>query len=129
MDKIPLGLFVLAVFFTEVTFAQVLGWGQVLPALTEEDIEIISKTGRVEMVGKSEGSVLKWTNPRSGAFGTVTLRRRFFFNEQECRELLHSIEVKGNEPWYYLSEICLTDGTWKLLEPPRQVRKPVTKSK
>ncbi len=128
MHNISRGLIVLALFLIGVTFAQVFGWRNVLPMLTEEDIEIIGKTGRGEMDGKSEGSVLEWVNPKSGASGTVTLRRRFSFNEHECRELLHFIKARGNEPWHFLTKICLEDGNWKMLEPPRHTRKPVKES-
>ena len=129
MRRILLGLVVLAIILNGIAFARVFGWKTALPALTEEDIAIISKTARVDMNDKPEGSALDWNNPKSGASGTVTLKKRFTFKGHECRELLHSIEVKGQEGWHYLSKICRIDNTWKFLEAPKPVRKPAKKSK
>jgi surface antigen len=81
------------------------------------------------MNDKAEGSALDWNNPKSGTSGTVTLKKRFTLKGHECREFLHSIEVKGQEGWRYLSKICLIDDTWKFLEAPKLVRKPAKEIK
>lgn len=126
--RILLGFVVLTLFLNEAAFSRGFGWKNALPALTEKDMAIISKTARDDMNDKPEGSTLDWNNPKSGASGTVTLKKRFSLKEQECRELMHYIRVKGQEGWHYLSKICLVDGTWKYLEMPKLVRKPAKES-
>ena len=123
-----IGLSIVLVLFIEVASAQFLDWNRVFPALTKEDIEIIGQAEVAELDGKPDGSVVDWNNSKSGASGQVTLRKRFFVEGQECRELLHSIKVKGSETWYYLNTICLSDGNWKLLKPPRHVRRPANQT-
>ena len=107
-----------ALFFSpHVATAQ---WGNALPELTTQDIELIKKKARVEMNGKPEGTVLEWDNPKSGNSGSVTLLKRFSAEGRECRALRHVFNVVRAEPFRYKITICLQpDDTWKWRAPPR----------
>lgn len=95
-------------------------WGSVLPPLTDEDIDIIRQTTRVDMTDKPVGTVLPWENPKSGASGNVTLLKRFEMDGRECRTVRHYIEPRRQEPWDHVLTLCLqADGAWKWTEMPR----------
>ena len=96
------------------TEAAIFGLNRAFPALSKQDLKLLTTTAREEMTGKPEGTVLEWKNPRSGAAGTVTLVKRFWKNEQECRNIVHDFNVRGTERWNYKSTIChQADGSWK----------------
>lgn len=101
--------------------AQIVGWDIAMPGLDQTDIEMIQQVARVEMDGKSAGTVLDWSNPQTGASGTVTLVRRGTLRGQECRDLRHHFVVPNQAPWDLESRICRQDdGSWKIVEQRRR---------
>jgi len=109
-----LALVVIGVCFLGDTQAAIFGLNRAFPALSKQDLKLLTSMAREEMTGKPEGTVLEWKNPRSGAAGTVTLVKRYWHNEQECRNIVHDFNVLGTERWNYKSTICRQpDGSWK----------------
>lgn len=101
--------------------SQMIGWDIAMPGLDRTDIEMMQQVARVEMDGKSPGTVLDWSNPASGASGTVTLLRRGTLNGMECRDLRHAFTVPTQAPWELDSRICRQeDGSWKIMEQRRR---------
>ena len=61
-------------------------------------------------VGASES----WSNPQTGASGTVTLIARMEQNDMQCRRLQHVIKVKSQgDPYNFMFDRCLVGGEWK----------------
>ncbi|MEA3413237.1 MAG: RT0821/Lpp0805 family surface protein [Pseudomonadota bacterium] len=109
--------------------AQMVGWDIAMPGLDQTDMEMIQQVARVEMDGKSAGTVLDWSNPQTGASGTVTLVRRGTLRGQECRDLRHHFVVPNQAPWDLESRICRQDdGSWKVVDQRRRAPDPQTSS-
>ena len=61
-------------------------------------------------VGASES----WSNPATGASGTVTLIARMEPNGLTCRRMAHVIKVKSQgDPYNFMFDRCLVGGEWK----------------
>jgi surface antigen len=110
-------LFIASAIPINVCLAQVLGWTNLYPGLSNEDIQILENTARIDMNDKPVGTVLKWNNPNTRAKGAVKLIERSYEKGQECRKIQHSFRVVGSSPWSFISTICRQeDGSWKILE-------------
>jgi len=60
------------------------------------------------------GAHESWSNPATGASGTVTLIARMEPNGLQCRRLQHVIKVASRgDPFVFLFDNCLIDGVWK----------------
>jgi surface antigen len=83
--------------------------------LTPDDYNMMKQAGRVGMDGKPEGTVIPWSNTKSGNAGTVTLLKRTEVKGQECRKILHTISGRNlAEPAKYMVTLCRQpDGSWK----------------
>ena len=94
------------------------GWHDFLPPLSDEDIELIRKTAREEMIGQPVGTVLEWANEKSESQGTVELLDRFTRDDRPCQSLRHSIRVKLHGLYRNTITICQTaDGSdWEFAE-------------
>ena len=109
--------------------AQMIGWDAALPGLDQTDMDMIQHLGRVEMDGKPTGTVLEWSNPRSGAAGTVTLVNQGTLRGMECRDLRQHFVVPNQAPWDLESRICRQDdGGWKIMNQQRRPPDPVPSS-
>lgn len=107
-----------SVISLNVCLAQTLGWKNLYPGLTEEDLQILQYTARVEMNDKPEGTVLKWHNPKTKAKGAVRLIERSYKEGRECRKNQHSFKVIGSSAWSVISTICRQeDGNWMFQQP------------
>ena len=114
MTKYLLSLIIIGACLLGDTQAAIFGLNRAFPALSKQDLKLLTTTAREEMTGKPEGTVLAWKNPKSGAAGTVTLVKRYWNNGQECRNIVHDFNVLGTERWNYKSTICQqSDGSWK----------------
>jgi surface antigen len=114
------GLGTWLLFVTEAG-AQMIGWDVALPGLDQTDIDMIQHVGRVEMDGKPAGTVLEWSNPRSGASGTVTLVNQGTLRGMECRDLRQHFIVPNQAPWELESRICRQDdSSWKIMNQQRR---------
>lgn len=117
MVKKLIYLFFASAIPINVSLAAMLGWTNLYPGLTEEDIHILQNTARVEMNDEPEGTVLKWHNPSTRAKGAVKLIARSYEEGRECRKIQHSFRVVGSSPWSFIHTICVQeDGSWKILE-------------
>ncbi len=88
------------------------GWRDMLPRLTEEDVDIVARTVRQELTGKPEGTVLEWRNDDSGNHGTVELVRRFDGAEGECRVVRHDMRIKLYGNWRKTVTVCRRGDDW-----------------
>ncbi|HEY6336380.1 MAG TPA: RT0821/Lpp0805 family surface protein [Alphaproteobacteria bacterium] len=84
--------------------------------LTQGDLDMMKQAARGGMEGKPDGTVIPWSNAKSGNSGTVTLLKRAEVKGQECRDILHTIKAKNvAEPARYEVTLCRQpDGTWKI---------------
>lgn len=98
------------------------GWRQSLPALEESDIEQIKQVARQEMTSKPVGTVLEWSNDKTGNQGTVHLVDLFDRDERQCRTLAHVIDIRTQGRWRNTVTICQTqNGTdWAFAHPRSQ---------
>jgi surface antigen len=83
----------------------------VLQRLTEADVRLLSDAIDAALVAE-EGSVRSWSNPDTGATGTVTVQRIVERAGQPCRRLRvrTSVQAISSQGVY---EICrLPDGGW-----------------
>lgn len=83
--------------------------------LKQSDLEMIQHAARQGLDGKDVGTVVEWSNPKTGNKGTVTLLRSFEYDGHQCREVQHLVDPKGGSfIQRYVNTICKqTDGTWK----------------
>lgn len=103
-----------------ICLAQIVGWTNLYPGLSEEDIQILQNTARIDMNDQPEGTVLKWDNPNTRAKGAVKLIERSYEEGRECRKIQHSFRVVGSSPWSFINTICRQeDESWKIREPER----------
>jgi hypothetical protein len=97
------------------------GWREMLPPLTDKDIDLAARTAREDMTARVVGTRLKWHNADSGNRGSVELLDRFERDQHECRTVRHDIEVKDSGPWAQTLTICRqADGEWQAAPPRRQ---------
>lgn len=102
------------------SFAQA-GWREMLPPLTDEDIDLATRMARENMTTRAVGTRLEWHNADSGNRGSVELVDRFQRDQRECRTLRHDINVKGSGVWSQTATICQqADGGWRAAAPRQQ---------
>ena len=65
--------------------------------LTKEDIAMINQAARQALDGEAVGTVVEWSNDKSGNAGSVTLLRNFEHEGRECREVQHLIDPKDSQ--------------------------------
>ena len=96
-------------------------WRYLFPrgfALTEDDLraqrDAVQRLLRAAPppVGRSE----EWSNPRSGAHGTVTLLGTSELRSMPCRRIrFHVVTPRAIEPYDLAFTICrVADGSWKV---------------
>lgn len=115
-----LGLFLLGSPYQ--TRAEFAGFMEIGPTLTKQDIKLAENAAREEMEGKPPGTVLSWTNPKSGNSGTVRLIRNRIWKNNKCRQVVHVFDIKNKEKqrWEFL--VCLMkDNSWKWAVPPKRL--------
>jgi surface antigen len=62
------------------------------------------------------GAVERWSNPKTGNSGTVTLVRVFERNGMPCREIVHHLKLaREGEQTYHFNRCRVANGEWKLL--------------
>ena len=82
--------------------------------VTTADIDLAKAAGREQMDGAPVGTVNRWENPSTGAYGTVELVRIYERDGLPCRELYHVFYTETRGTNDFSSSICLfTDGSWK----------------
>ena len=88
----------------------------VLPPVTKGDLELMQQKAQVEMADKPAGTVLKWSNEKSGNSGAVVLIQSSEIDGLPCREILHIIKLKADSfARRYALTICNTaEGEWKM---------------
>jgi surface antigen len=63
------------------------------------------------------GRIQAWSNPRSGARGTVTMLQANRQRGLPCRRLRYAVEVQSAQPMELTFTLCRTpEGAWKALD-------------
>jgi surface antigen len=87
--------------------------------ITPEDLQLIESASLklYKTDSPKVGAAERWSNPKSGNAGTVTLTQIFEKDGMPCRKLRHRITPKGEkEPATYIFNRCrVKGGDWKLL--------------
>lgn len=99
-------------------------WSDALPMVDSADISMMKNAARVRMTDEPIGSVLEWSNKKSGSKGTVKLLDRFQRNGKECRTNRHVVTTRSEPTKQFVITICqAVDSSWQPSKP-RQKRKP-----
>ena len=112
--KSPLTKLLLLVgLLLNLSVAQAIGWKNVMPNLTDEDLDLIDDITRDKMVDQPVGTTMTWENPKSGHYGSVTLKLRFTEEDAQCFIHQHYLKTRAREPWEINITTCrLPDGKW-----------------
>ena len=80
---------------------------------TDADYESYFDAARKASAGPI-GQRLEWSNPKSGARGTMTATRDFRAHGTDCRELRGENTAKNRTEPFRIAMCKATDGTWRL---------------
>ncbi|MDH3704055.1 MAG: RT0821/Lpp0805 family surface protein [Alphaproteobacteria bacterium] len=104
--------------FPPKTYAQLDIFGAFANNLTPEDITMMKNTSAQLYLDDrvSLSSTMRWTNPKSGNSGAVTLLQRYEYKGMKCRTIRHSVKEKRRDRSSALNfDRCKTpSGEWML---------------
>ena len=86
---------------------------------TDGDWKIMQETTRSALDDAPDGEAVGWSNPESGASGTIRPMDSYDMDGMRCRrtELFNSAKgLSGNSQFDYCRQ---ADGAWKIATPPR----------
>jgi surface antigen len=83
--------------------------------MTREDLAILLKASNDTLSRNADGETSGWTNPKTGASGTVTPLRTFTRQGMKCREARYTNHAGGfnGDGTYTLCRVA--SGDWKLV--------------
>lgn len=91
---------------------------QAMSRFTDQDAELFNQAAGKALMGK-EGTEIKWSNPATGAFGTLTPYPDPEKNA-DCR-VIHMVNIAENVKSARYYRFCKSaDGTWPPVMPPRK---------
>jgi surface antigen len=91
---------------------------QAMSRFTDQDAELFNQAAGKALMGK-EGAEIKWSNPATGAFGTLTPYPDPEKNA-DCR-VIHMVNIAENVKSAGYYRFCKgADGTWPPVMPPRK---------
>lgn len=82
--------------------------------MTEKDLALYQEALKAALDTPKNGQQSKWSNPETGASGTIKPRRSFKQGDKECRDVYLDTKAKGRREkgtWAYCRE---PGGAWKL---------------
>lgn len=86
--------------------------------LNSEDFKVMNATAAqlYQRESVSDGTSDKWSNPKSGNGGTITVLQNFTRSHMQCRKLRYDIRLRARTGIRsYTVNWCKTpDGVWKL---------------
>ncbi len=87
---------------------------QILPELSESEIEMIRNIVQVELTGKEPGTEIPWNYSETGNSGVVILRGISVMEGMDCRDVTHILMMAGEADRrnYNLTTCLQSDGTW-----------------
>lgn len=85
-------------------------------ALQPEDRAILEKTTQHALESGAAGKSVIWSNPATGASGSITPQPGFPMNGKNCREFQQSITAGGKKSTGYGTACRAPDGVWMLDE-------------
>lgn len=91
---------------------QLLG-GAPLSRMTEKDIALYGEALRKALDEGKNGQAYDWSNPETGASGTIQPKRDFVRGDSKCRDVFTETRAKGRRErgtWPFCRE---ADGSWK----------------
>jgi surface antigen len=86
----------------------------VLQYLTPADAQMLSSALDAALTAENEGAVEKWSNPDSGARGSVKFRRAFLRGNTPCRSLQIETTAQAITGGGVYDFCRQADGTWGL---------------
>ena len=85
-------------------------------SLDENDKMMAQRTTQASLEHVQSGQQSTWSNPDSGASGTVTPTRTFENSEgQNCREFQQTVSIGGQTEDAYGTACRQSDGSWKIV--------------
>lgn len=94
-------------------------WYSQLPDLTEEDADLARNAARVQLKGAEVGTVVSWSNEKSGNSGKVKLLERYQWEGHDCQRVAHLFSIRKDRDHAYEVHGCDIDGQWKWPIPPK----------
>lgn len=92
---------------------QLLG-GAPLSRMTDKDIALYSAALRKALDEGKNGETHEWSNPETGASGTIQPTRDFARGDSKCRDVFTDTRAKGRREkgtWPFCQE---ADGSWQI---------------
>ena len=90
---------------------------QVGQSLDQADLQYANRATQTSLETAPPGQTLPWSNPQSGASGSVTPQRYYqASNGQYCREFQQTITVGGQTQEGYGTACRQSDGSWKIVQ-------------
>jgi surface antigen len=83
--------------------------------MTQEDLAILLKSSNATLSRNADGETSGWTNPKTGASGTVTPLRSFTQKGMKCREARYTNHAAGLNGSGTYTLCRVSSGDWKLV--------------
>ena len=88
-------------------------------SFTEQDFELLKQAGREALDAAADGDTRGWSNPETGAFGTIQPLSTYEHQGTTCRRVEifnNSSRASGTSRFDFCRH---EDGTWKIAPSPR----------
>ncbi|MEN3974728.1 RT0821/Lpp0805 family surface protein [Emcibacter sp. SYSU 3D8] len=84
--------------------------------LQAEDQAIMEKATQKALATGTAGKAIKWSNPKTGAGGSITPQPQFSMAGKNCREFQQVVTAGGKRSTGYGTACAAPDGTWLIDE-------------
>ena len=84
--------------------------------LQAEDRAIMEKITQKALTTGAAGKAVNWSNPKTGASGSITPQPQFPMNGKSCREFQQAFTASGKRSTGYGTACVAPDGTWLIDE-------------
>ncbi len=84
--------------------------------LQPEDIQIMERATQQALTTGAAGKAVAWSNPRTGAGGSITPQPAFPMGGKNCREFQQVITAGGKKSTGYGTACIAPDGVWLIDE-------------
>ncbi len=84
--------------------------------LQGEDRDIMEKATQKALATGAAGKAVAWSNPATGASGTITPQPKFTMSGKSCREFQQVVTAGGKKSTGYGTACVAPDGTWLIDE-------------
>lgn len=84
--------------------------------LQEEDRAVMEKATQKALATGAPGKAVSWSNPKTGASGSITPQPKFSMGGKSCREFQQAFTAGGKKSTGYGTACVAPDGTWLIDE-------------